>query len=92
MSVNPSRVYISGQSNISYNEYFDSTYMALRDVPLYFVCGDGERDLILAYTEMIQKLRDAGNQNIEFVTFHGGHEYHEEDVMNMYLWMRNFQN
>jgi hypothetical protein len=35
-------------------------------------------------------LTDAGNLNLKFVTFSGGHEYLEQNVMNMYLWMRQF--
>ena len=30
--------------------------------------------------------------NLQFVTFAGGHDYIEENVENMYLWMRNFVN
>jgi hypothetical protein len=37
-------------------------------------------------------LEDAGNSNLQFVTFVGGHDYIEENVENMYLWMRNFVN
>ncbi len=35
-------------------------------------------------------LQDAGNPNLKFVTFNGGHEYLEENVLNMYLWMKQF--
>jgi hypothetical protein len=28
--------------------------------------------------------------NLKFVTFSGGHDYLEQNVMNMYLWMRQY--
>jgi predicted esterase len=77
---------------INNDAYFDSTYMALKDVPIYLVCGDQEQYLLGEYEGMVQKLEAAGNTNVELVTFTGGHEYREEDVLNMYLWLRNFEN
>ena len=35
-------------------------------------------------------LRDAGNSEVAFVTFPGGHDYRQTDVEQMYLWMRQF--
>jgi hypothetical protein len=36
-------------------------------------------------------LQDAGNPNLAFVTFPGGHEYRTSDVEAMYLWLRRFE-
>jgi len=64
---------------------------ALKNVPTFFVCGTN--DGLLSINETAYNLlRDAGNGNLLFVTFNGGHEYIEQNVENMYLWMRNFVN
>ena len=63
----------------------------LKDVPTYFVCGTND-DLLEINQTAYNLLEDAGNQNLQFVTFVGGHDYIEENVKNMYLWMRNFVN
>jgi hypothetical protein len=60
-------------------------------LPTYFVCGTN--DGLLGINESAYSLlEDAGNENIEFVTFVGAHDYLEENVLNMYLWMREFVN
>jgi hypothetical protein len=63
----------------------------LKDVPTYFVCGTNDGLLEINQTAY-NLLEDAGNPNLQFVTFVGGHDYVEENVENMYLWMRNFVN
>jgi hypothetical protein len=35
-------------------------------------------------------LKDAGNPDLAFVSFAGGHEYRQGDVEAMYLWLRRF--
>jgi len=55
----------------------------------HFVCGTNDNLLGINQTAH-DLLMDAGNSNLAFVTFEGGHEYLEENVENMYLWMRNF--
>ncbi len=76
---------------------FDATELdasvanTLRDLPTYFVVGTSDGLLTVnqaAYT----LLQDAGNQNLAFVTFPGGHDYRSNDVEAMYLWMREFVN
>jgi len=72
------------------SELNESAATALRDVPTYFVVGtsDGLLDVDqLAYT----LLQNAGNPNLAFVTFPGGHDYRQSDVEAMYLWMRRFE-
>ena len=61
----------------------------LRDLPTYFVVGnqDGLFDVVVIAQQL---LRDAGNPNLAFVVFGGGHEYRDEDVEAMYEWMRQF--
>jgi pimeloyl-ACP methyl ester carboxylesterase len=62
---------------------------ALRDLPTYFVVGTS--DGLLAINQIAYGLlRDAGNSQLAFVTFPGGHDYRQGDVEQMYLWLRQF--
>ncbi|MDA3890273.1 MAG: T9SS type A sorting domain-containing protein [Salinivirgaceae bacterium] len=61
----------------------------LRNTPVYFVCGDSDQ-LLGVNREVYTMLDDMGNNDIEFVTFPGGHDYHSEDVEAMYDWMSGF--
>jgi hypothetical protein len=62
---------------------------ALRDVPTYFVVGTS--DGLLGVNQIAHGLlRDAGNPELAFVTFPGGHDYRQQDVEQMYLWLRQF--
>jgi hypothetical protein len=62
---------------------------ALKNVPTYFVCGTN--DALLEINQIAcDLLEDAGNHHLKFTTFVGGHDYLEENVENMYFWMRNF--
>jgi predicted esterase len=61
----------------------------LRDLPTYFVVGTS--DSLLAVNQMaFGLLRDAGNPEMQFVTFPGGHDYRSVDVEQMYSWLRQF--
>jgi predicted esterase len=63
----------------------------LEYVPTYFVCGT--QDGLLDINETAYGyLQSAGNDDIEFVTFEGGHEYLTVNVENMYLWMKDWVN
>ncbi len=62
---------------------------SLKDVPTYFVCGTND-DLLEINQTAFQLLKDAGNWHLQFITFSGGHEYLEQNVRNMYLWMRQY--
>jgi predicted esterase len=75
----------------SYYPYLldENNAQALKDVPVYFVCGTNDGLLGLNQTAF-QLLKDAGNWHLQFVTFGGGHEYLEQNVRNMYLWMREY--
>lgn len=62
---------------------------ALRDVPTYFVVGTF--DSLLAVNQTAYGLlQGAGDTQLAFVTFTGGHDYRQTDVEQMYLWMREF--
>jgi predicted esterase len=63
----------------------------LSNLPTYIVVGtsDGLYDINL---QAYNLLKNAGNQNVEFVTFNGGHEKLPVNVENMYLWMKEFVN
>jgi hypothetical protein len=61
----------------------------LKDIPTYFVCGTNDGLLSINQTAY-ELLEAAGNRNLKFVTFEGGHDYMEENVENMYLWMKEF--
>ena len=62
---------------------------ALRDLPTYFVVGTSDGLLAVNQTAY-GLLRDAGNAQLAFVTFPGGHDYRQVDVEQMYLWLRQF--
>ncbi len=67
-----------------------SVATALRDLPTYFVVGTSDGLLTVnqaAYT----MLQDAGNPDLAFVTFPGGHDYRQSDVEAMYRWLRRFE-
>jgi predicted esterase len=67
----------------------DVAAQTLKDMPTYFVCGT--RDGLLEVNQTAyQLLMDAGNWHLQFTTFSGGHEYLEQNVLNMYLWMRQY--
>jgi enterochelin esterase-like enzyme len=55
---------------------------ALRNLPTYFVVGTSDT-LLSANQTGYQLLHDAGNPNLAFVTFPGGHDYRQEDVVGM---------
>jgi predicted esterase len=61
----------------------------LRAVPTYFVVGNSD-GLFEVNQIAYQLLRSAGNRNVAFVMFPGGHDYRLEDVEKMYLWMKKF--
>lgn len=63
---------------------------ALRDMPTYFVVGTA--DGLLAINQVAYaRLRDAGNTELQFVTFPGAHDYRQADVEQMYLWLRRYR-
>jgi len=77
---------------LSYNmgEVDEPVAAALRDVPTYFVVGTSDGLLNVNQTAYVL-LQNAGNPNLAFVTFPGGHDYRQSDVEAMYLWMRRFE-
>jgi predicted esterase len=63
----------------------------LSEMPTYIVVGTSDglyNDNLKAYNLLVS----AGNQNVKFVTFNGGHEKLAVNVENMYLWLREFVN
>jgi hypothetical protein len=73
------------------SEVNEAAAETLRNMPTYFVCGTNDGLLSINETAY-QLLQNAGNTDIEFVTFVGGHEYVEQNVTDMYLWIREFVN
>jgi hypothetical protein len=65
----------------------DEVAMELKTVPTYFVCGTND-NLLDINEDAFRMLQAAGNKELQFVTFTGGHEYTETNVYSMYLWMR----
>jgi predicted esterase len=63
---------------------------ALSALPTYIVVGTAD-GLLSINAIVYAQLRDAGNPQLSFVTFPGGHEYRQQDVEKMYLWMRQFE-
>jgi hypothetical protein len=61
----------------------------LKHVPVFFICGTA--DGLLAENQLaFQLLGDAGDPDLEFETFAGGHESRLENWQTMYAWIRNF--
>jgi hypothetical protein len=80
----------AGALGYDVSELDASVAAVLRDLPTYFVVGTSDGLLTVnqaAYT----LLQNAGNRNLEFVTFPGGHDYRASDVEQMYLWLRKFE-
>jgi pimeloyl-ACP methyl ester carboxylesterase len=74
------------------NQYLNlETAEKLKDVPIYIVCGDQDGLLSVNQTAY-QLLQDAGNSDVAFVTFPGGHESLLENWQNMYEWMKELTN
>jgi hypothetical protein len=74
------------------NELLQENVVAnLSNVPTYFVVGTND-GLYGVDWQAYNLLKQAGNQNIEFVTFEGGHEKLPVNVENMYLWLKEFVN
>ena len=77
-----------------YNNY---TYVTasvaqnLKNVPVYFICGTQDGLLSVNQTAY-QLLQGAGNTNLAFETFVGGHVALLENWQKMYEWVRNFSN
>jgi len=70
-----------------------ATAETMKNMPTYFVLGTEEEERLFNNNQkMYQLFVDAGNTNIQWVTYDAGHVYIEENVENMYLWMRNFVN
>jgi predicted esterase len=72
------------------DEVTDSVATELRDLPTYFVVGtaDGLFDVNQTAYGLLQR---AGNPDLAFVTFQGGHDYRQVDVEAMYSWLRRFE-
>jgi S-formylglutathione hydrolase FrmB len=67
-----------------------SVAAALRDLPTYFVVRTG--DGLLGVNRVAHSLlQNAGNPNLAFVTFPGGHDYRQNDVEARYEWLRRFE-
>jgi hypothetical protein len=63
----------------------------LKNLPVYIVCGTDDA-LLSENSSAYQLLQDAGNTNISYTTFQGGHVALLENWQNMYLWIREFKN
>ncbi|HXY41358.1 MAG TPA: alpha/beta hydrolase-fold protein [Vicinamibacteria bacterium] len=76
---------------LSYNpgELDAAAAATLRDLPTYFVVGTSD-GLLEVNQQAYRLLQGAGNPNLAFVTFPGGHDYRSSDVEAMYEWMRRF--
>jgi predicted peptidase len=69
----------------------ENVVQKLAKVPTYIVVGTQD-GLYTVDQQAYHLLQQAGNQNIEFVSFEGGHEKLPVNVENMYLWLKEFVN
>lgn len=63
----------------------------LNKIPTYIVYGDQETGIAPVHQSVFRMLKAAGNENVEMITFEGGHDWNDADVERMYEWIRNFQ-
>jgi predicted esterase len=73
------------------NSLSSAAAQKLKDVPVYIVCGTSD-GLLSQNQSAYNLLRDAGNTNIKFTTFPGGHESVLANWENMYQWIRTYSN
>lgn len=72
-------------------EYNYETAEKIKDVPTYIICGT--RDQLYYSNEAgYNWLVEAGNPNLEFITFDGDHEFYNKYIVEMHHWIRNFTN
>jgi hypothetical protein len=67
-----------------------ATAEKLKNTPVCFVCGDQD-GLLSGNQTTYRLLQEAGNPNIVFITFHGGHESLLVNWQNMYQWLRTWE-
>lgn len=76
---------------VSPSELGSDAVNKLKTIPVFFICGTKD-DLLSINQTLYENLYDAGNRNVKFVTFEGGHDYNQADVEVMYSWMHKFVN
>ena len=82
-------VYAGSPSNGGTSILNPEVIQALKDVPIYFVCGDSDYSYGVLQNAC-QCLTDAGNHNVYFSSFTGGHESIPGNWQSMYNWLRGF--
>lgn len=65
----------------------DEMINSLSSMPVYFVCGTSDGLYNINYSAY-NSLMDAGNFDVSFAAFPGGHDYLSVNVENMYNWLR----
>jgi predicted esterase len=84
-------IYAGALANGGYQVVDLATAEKLKDVPTFFIVGDQDGFRTIDQTAY-QLLQTAGNKNISFNTFSGGHEYLFNNLNAIYGWMKNFVN
>ena len=75
----------------NYNYLNAAAVQKIKNIPVYIVCGD--QDGLLGDNQTAYNLlQDAGNENIFFTTFSGGHVSLLENWQNMYNWLKQWTN
>ena len=82
-------VYAGSPSNGGISILDPKVIQALKDIPIYFVCGDSDYSYVVLQNAC-QCLTDAGNHNVYFNSFTGGHESIPGNWQSMYNWLRGF--
>jgi predicted esterase len=84
-------IYAGALNNGGYPVVDLATAEKLKNVPTYFVVGDQDGFQTID-TTAYELLRSAGNTNLFFTKFSGGHEYQYNNLNTLYLWIKNFVN
>jgi dienelactone hydrolase len=71
------------------NSLNNDVIQKLINIPTYFVTGIDD-NLMNINWQAFTLLKNAGNKNIKFETFQGGHEHLKKNDENLYLWIKNF--
>jgi predicted esterase len=82
-------VYAGSPSNGGISILDPEVIQALKDVPIYIVCGNSDYSYVVLQN-VCQCLTNAGNQNVYFSSFTGGHESIPGNWQSMYNWLRGF--
>lgn len=73
----------------NYELVSDEVVQKLKTTPVFFIVGDQD-GLFGVNQQAYQMLQNAGDKNVAFETFSGGHVYLYENLKRINAWLKNF--